>query len=268
MNKRSKLAALIAIPAALAVGLFTSLTLFAPGMFGEAAGARNGLDRFLARVLAEDWERAYREAAPELRCRMTLDAFRADAIARKLGALRPADRISTSLPRSWPRIAMADIDVSVPGAAPLHAAVLKSDGVWRVAWVDRMPVASVQTQDRKCGDRSMHIAMIRTPLRDLVQGLDRRDFAALARRFQPSRAVTPEALAATYAALAPRAAALKEALRAEPVFAPDPGFTDGAWQLQGFVSAGAERFAFRADLKIDGDWKLMRFDVDAVSAPN
>ena len=48
MQKRTKLAALIAIPAAIAVGLIISMQLFAPGMFGEAAGARNGLDRFLA----------------------------------------------------------------------------------------------------------------------------------------------------------------------------------------------------------------------------
>jgi len=145
------------------------------------------------------------------------------------------------------------------------SAVLKPDGVWRVAWIDGMPAASVKSMDKKCGDRSMHIAMVREPIRDIVEGLERRDFAALARRFHPARGATSETLAAQHAALASRVAALKQAALAEPVFAPDPVYTDGAWQLQGFVSTGAERFAFGAELKLDGGWRLMRFDLTSAN---
>jgi hypothetical protein len=110
--------------------------------------------------------------------------------------------------------------------------------------------------------------MIRQPLLDLIQGFERGDFETLAARFHPSRNQTAAGAAKQYAHLRPKAAALGEALRAEPAFDADPEYASNGWKLAASLRAQGMRYSIRTELVLDGGWKLMRFDVDAAPAPN
>jgi hypothetical protein len=268
MQKRWKLGLVIAVPSVLALGLVAWGGVTVMQRTGEAGAAQAALGAFLAMIREGRIDGAYRAAAPELRCRMTFEQFR--GLGNYYSKLQPALHAYVSLRHGWPYSHIADIEVAThfDQDIPHHAALLKLDEGWRVAWIDRDPVADVQARDKRCGERSMHIAMIRGPAREIVDGLERGDYSALAARFHPSSGITAEKLAAAYAPLKPRAAALREALLGEPQFDANSICAESRCKLAGNLAATAQRFAFRAELVLDGGWKLMRFEVDAASTPN
>lgn len=268
MQTRWKLRVAIGVPSVLALGLIAWGGYWAALRIREGNAARAALSAFIAMLGEGRIDDAYRGAAPELRCRLPLAQFR--GLAGYYAKLQPALHAEVSLRHGWPDVPVADIEVSThyDQDIPHHAAMLKIDDGWHVAWIDRKPVAEVQAADRKCGERSMHISMIRQPLRDLLEGFGRGDYGALAGRFHRSRNHTASGLEKSYAPLKASAVALKEALGAEPAFSPDPIYKDGGWSLAASLRAPTARFSVRAELILDGDWKLTRFDVNAASAPD
>jgi len=269
MRKRRKFGLIIAVPTVIALGVVAWGGYWASQRVREAREAQAALVAFIAAIGEGRIEEAYRGAAPELRCRMSLDQLR--GLGNYYAKLQPGFRADVSLRHGWPLSHLADIEVSThyDQDIPHHAALLKLEQGWRVAWIDQKPAAYVQSADRKCGERSMHVSMIRQPVREIVEGFERDDFSELARRFHSASGLTAEKAAALYAPLKPRAAALKETLLAEPLFGAESG-CDAAdrCKLVGFLPAPAMRFAFHAELVLDGGWKLMRFEVDAASTPN
>lgn len=268
MQKRCKLGLVIGIPSGLALGLVAWGGVTVMQRTGEAGAARAAVGAFLAMIREGRIDGAYRAAAPELRCRMTLTQFR--GLGNYYAKLQPALHANVSLRHGWPYSHIADVEVAThyDQDIPHHAALLKLEEGWRVAWIDREPVADVQARDKRCGERSMQIAMIRQPAREIVDGLERGDYSALAARFHSSSGATAEKLAAAYASLKPRAAALREALLGEPQFDASSGCGENRCKLVGTLAATTQRFAFRAELVLDGGWKLVRFEVDAASTPN
>jgi hypothetical protein len=268
MKKRRKLGLVIAIPSLLALGLIAWGGYWAAFRIREGGVARAELVGFLAKVSEGRLDDAYRSAAPELRCRLSLGQFR--GLAGYYGKLRPGFHAEITMPQAWPHYPLADIDVSThyDQDIPHHAALVKLGDGWRVAWIDRKPAADVQAADRKCGERSMHIAMIRQPLLDLLAGFEIGNHRALADRFHPKQSRGPAAVAADYAHLKPKAAALKEALSAEPVFEHEPAQGRDDRKLAASLRAHGVRFSVRANFVLDGDWKLMLFEIDAAAEPN
>lgn len=268
MTKRRKLGLVIGVPSVLALGLIAWGGYWASLRIREGNAARAALSAFIAKLGEGRIDDAYRSAAPELRCRLPLAQFR--GLVNYYAKLQPATHADVSLRHGWPYVHAADIELSThyDQDIPHHAAMVKLDDGWRVAWIDRKPAAEVQALDRKCGERSMHIAMIRQPLRDLLEGFERNDYGALAGRFHRSRNQTAAGIEKSYARLKASAAALKEALGAEPAFDADPARNDGGWSLAASLRAHAVRFSVRAELILDNDWKLMRLDVETAAAPD
>ena len=268
MHKRWKLGLVIGVPSVLALGLVAWGGITVMQRTGEAGAAQAALGAFLAMMREGRIDGAYRAAAPELRCRMTFEQFR--GLGNYYSKLQPALHANVWLRHGWPYSDVADIEVAThfDQDIPHHAALLKLDEGWRVAWIDREPVADVQARDKRCGERSMQIAMIREPAREIVDGLERGDYSALGARFHSSSGLTREKLAAAYASLKPRVAALREALLGEPLFDASSGCGENQCKLAGTLAAPAQRFTFRADLVLDGGWKLMRFEVNSASTPN
>jgi hypothetical protein len=263
-----KLRLAIAIPSALALGLVAWGGYWVMLRVREINPARAALQTFLEAVREGRIDEAYRAAAPELRCRMTFEHFR--GLASYYAKLQPGVGADIALRRGWPTTHLADIDVSThyDQDIPHHAAMLKLEGGWRVAWIDQKPAAEVRSADVKCGVRSMHLAMIRGPVRDLIDGLERGEYTALAVQFHRAHSRAATAVAADYAHLKPKTAALKDALAAEPVFEAVPAYEDGAWKLTASLRAQGVRFSVRAAYVADGDWKLTKLEVDAASAPD
>jgi hypothetical protein len=271
MRKGWKLGLAICVPSVFATGLiawggYLDIQRVTQSV-SDMERARAALRAFLDAVRENRIEEAYRGGAPELRCRMSLEQLRglSDYYGRlQLGA---GTRISRA---NWPRAHLADIEVSThfDQDTPRHAALLKLDEGWRVAWIDRYSAALMQGMDPRCGERSMHIALVRQPLIDLLHGLERGDYEALAARFHPSRKQTATNTASQYAHLLPKAAALREVVRAEPAFDAVPESTRTGWKLAASLRAQGVRFSIRTELTLDDGWKLIRFDVDAVPAPN
>jgi hypothetical protein len=268
MQTRWKLGLAIAVPSMLALGFVAWGGYWSSQRVREGLDARTVVSAFITAISDGRVEEAYRAAAPELRCRMTPEQFR--GLANYYGKLQPGLNASVSLRHGWPNHHVADIEVAThyDQDLPHHAALLKLEDGWRVAWIDRQAAAVVQAMDRKCGERSTHIAMIRGPILDLLQGFERGDYDALAERFHPSRNQTAASVARQYAQLQPKAAALKEAARAEPAFDADPAYAGNGWKLTASLRGQGVKFSVRADLVLDGGWKLMRFDIDAASEPN
>jgi hypothetical protein len=264
MRTRWNLRLAIGVPSVLALGLIAWGGYWITLRVREIDPARAALRAFLDTVREGRIEDAYRAAAPELRCRLPLDQFR--SLAPYYAKMQLGSRADVSLRRPWPATPAADIDVSThfDQDIPHHAALLKLDGAWRLAWIDRKPAETVEAADRRCGQRSTHIAMIREPLRHLVEGFERGDYSSLAGRFHASIPRSAAATEVAYARLKPKAAALKEALAAEPVFDADPAYAGRAVTLAATLHGRGARFAIRAALVLDGDWKLVWFDIDAV----
>lgn len=268
MQKRWKLRLVIAVPSVLALGLVAWGGYWAALRIREGGAARAELVSFLAKVSEGRLDDAYRSAAPELRCRLSLEQFR--GLVSYYAKLRPGFHANIAVRQGWPHYPLADIDVSThyDQDIPHHAALLKLDDGWRVAWIDRKPAAEVQAQDRKCGERSMHIAMIRQPLHDLLDGFERGDYRVLAWRFHRSQSKVAPEVADDYAYLKPKAAVLKDALGTEPIFDADPAYSGNDRMLAASLRAQGIRFSVRANYRQDGDWKLIVFEIDAESAPN
>jgi hypothetical protein len=268
MTRRWALRLVIGAPSVLALGFVAWGGYWASQRIREVGAARGSFSAFVATVSQGHIEDAYRGAAPELRCRMSLGQFR--GLAGYYAKLQPGPHADVALKHGWPAVHTADVEVAThyDQDIPHHAAMVKLDGAWRLAWIDRRPATEVQARDRKCGERSMHIEMIRQPLRDLLDGLERGDYGALAARFHASRGRTAASLDEAYAPLKAHTAALKEALGAEPVFESAPVEKDGGWSLAAALRAQSVRVSIRADLVFDGAWTLTRFDVDAATVAN
>jgi hypothetical protein len=260
MQARWKIGLAIAVPSVLALGFVAWGGYWASQRVREGLDARAAVSAFIATISEGRIEEAYRAAAPELRCRMTLEQFR--GLANYYGKLQPGLNARVSLRHGWPNHHLADIEVAThyDQDIPHHAALLKLEDGWRVAWIDRQPAAVVQVMDRRCGERSTHAAMIRGPILALLQGFERGDYEALAQRFHPSRNQTAASVAGRYAHLQPKAA--------EPAFDADPVSTGKGWKLQASLRGQDVRFSVRAELVLESGWKLMRFDVDAAPTPN
>jgi hypothetical protein len=268
MQTRWKLGLVVAVPSVLALGFVAWGGYWASQRVREGLDARTAISAFIAAISEGRLEEAYRGAAPELRCRMTFEQFR--GLANYYAKLQPGLNATVSLRHGWPYQHLADIEVSThyDQDIPHHAALLKIEQDWRVAWIDRTAAAAAQAADKKCGERSMHIAMIRQPLLDLLDGFEGGDYGALAERFHASRNQTPAGIEKAYAPLKAKSAALKQAVQGELVFDAVP--TQGAQDVKLAASLRGEgmRFAVHADLVLDGGWKLLRLDVDAASEPN
>lgn len=266
-SRRWTLGLAIGLPGAVALGLLVWGGQSAVTRNREATAARTALTAFLATVSEGRIDEAYREAAPELRCRMSAAQFR--GLSGYYAQLKPGLHANVTLRNDWPLAHVADIEVSThyDQDIPHHAAMLKLDEGWRLAWIDRNEASAVMAADARCGARSMHIALIRRPLRDLVLAFERGDYSVLEARFHPSRSDAARSLAAAYAHLRPKVGALSAALGAEPVFEGDPvQRADATLALTASLRAQGVRFAVRAEAAPDGGWKLTRFDVDAVAA--
>jgi hypothetical protein len=269
MQPRWKIGLTIAVPSALVLAFIAWGGYWVMLRVREINPARAALQTFLESVRAGRLEEAYRAGAPEFRCRMTFEQFR--GLASYYGKLQPGVGADVELRRGWPAMPLADIDVSThyDQDIPHHAAMLKLEGGWRVAWIDRKPALEVQGADTKCGERSMHIAMIREPLRDLLQGLETGDYTALAARFHVEQGRGAAFAESDYARLKPKAAALKEALAADPMREPDAPASGDLRKLGASLRAQGVRFAIRAHYRlVDRGWKLVLFEVDAASTPD
>lgn len=268
MNMRWAMRLAIAVPSALALGVIAWGGYWVTLRVREINPAREALNAFLDTVRDKRIDEAYRSAAPELRCRMSLAQFR--GLADYYSKLQAGAGADISLARGWPSMHLADIDVSThyDQDVPHHAAMLKLDDGWRVAWIDRMPAVEVRAADRKCGERSAEIEMIRRPLRDLLAGLERGDYTALAARMGGGKAEDAAALASRYGVLRIKAPALAAALETEPAFDAAPTGGDGLRALAASVRAQGVRFSVRVRYRQDGEWRLERLDVDAAAAAN
>lgn len=266
MNKRWALRLVIGVPSVLALGFVAWGGYWASQRSREVGAARAAFNAFVLTLNQGRIEDAYRDAAPELRCRMTLAQFR--GLADYYAKLQPGPHAQVSLGRGWPSVHAADVEVAThyDQDIPHHAAMVKLDGPWRLAWIDGKAADDVRERDRNCGERSMHIEMIRRPLRDLADGLERGDYAALAARFRaPADAAR---LAADYARLKPKAAALREALGGEPAFDAGPESGDRLRKLAASLRAQGVRFRVAARYVLDEDWKLDSFEVEAAQEAN
>ena len=268
MNKRWSLGLAIAVPSALALGVIAWGGYWVTLRVREINPARAALNAFLDAVREKRIDEAYRGAAPELRCRMSLAQFR--SLAGYYAKLQTGAGADISLARGWPSTHLADIDVSThyDQDVPHHAAMLKLDDGWRVGWIDRKPAVEVRAEDRKCGERSAQIEMIRRPARDLLAGLLSGDYRALAARFAGGEGKDAAALAAKYGILKAKAPALAAALETEPVFDAAPAGGDRLRELAATVRAQGVRFSIRVRYRLAGAWTLERLDVDTASEAN
>lgn len=258
----------IAVPGAAALGFLAWGGHAAVERNREAIAARSSLAAFLLAVREGRLEEAYREAAPELRCRMSAEQFR--GLVHYYAQMQPGLHANVTLRHGWPQAHLADIEVSThyDQDVPHHAALLKLGAAWRVAWIDRRTAEEIQAADRRCGARSMHLAMLRQPLRDVLNGIERGDFTPLSERFHEARRGSATDLAAQFAPLKPNAAALADALVADPVFESENRPENGAVTLAATFAARGMRFRVRAGYRLDGVWKLTAFGVDAVPGAN
>ncbi len=262
--KRRRLWIVIGVPCAIALGLLGWGGLTAVERNHEATAARAALNAFVAALREGRIEQTYRAAAPELRCRMSFQQFR--GIAGYYAKMLLDVRSDVTLRRDWPLAPVADIELSThyDQDLPHHAAMVKLDGGWRVAWIDQKTADEVRAEDARCGERSMHVAMIRQPLSDLLAGAETGDYSAFKGRFQSAQQEAADRAIGAFGKFRPHLAALREAARAEPAFTTDPAFDrDRVWRIEAVLGTEGERFAVRAEAVHDGGWKLTRFDLAA-----
>lgn len=266
MTRRWALRLVVGVPSVMALGFVAWGGYWASLRSREVGAARTAFSAFVAALNQGRIEEAYRDAAPELRCRMTLAQFR--GVADYYARLQPGPHAEVSLKHGWPYVHAADVEVAThyDQDIPHHAAMVKLEGPWRLAWIDSKAADEVRERDRDCGERSVHIEMLRQPLRELVDGLERGDYAALAARFR--KQVDGPGLAENYARLKPKLAALREALGAEPVFEGGPESGDRERKLAASLRGQGVRFQVKAHFVSDGEWKLVSFEVEASQEAN